>query len=295
MSQIMNKQVSKQTIESAVQRFLWAIIAQRRISENTQQAYMHDLKVFTEFYIVYPGKNLLQDFYSFMKNTNTAAQTIARRLSSTMQFMKFCNQENLMKFDLDDKPKVKVSKTYAPFLETEDLEKMRSVLTSQKQDIRLRAIIEMLYSTGMRISELLGMKVSDLDSMRKDKYVLIKGKGGHERAVFFNEACIKAVEDYLLIEIPGEFVFASRRNQLTRQRVFQLLKDLAMRAGVDASRVSAHAFRHRMLTDLVKGDVDLITVQKIAGHRQIGTTSRYTHVEDHLYEDIVAKHPLGKG
>jgi integrase/recombinase XerD len=89
------------------------------------------------------------------------------------------------------------------------------------------------------------------------------------------------------------FLFqGSLSKPLTRQRIFQLIKNTAKRAGVDCDIVSPHSFRHRMLTDLVEGNADLVSVQKIAGHKQINTTARYIHLDDRVYLDIIEKHPL---
>ncbi len=283
--------------------FLWSIIAQKRLSGNTQKAYEQDLKVFVDFYNKYTGKTLLQDFYIFLKNQNISDSTIARRFSTVIQFMKYCCREkrtefNLDLFDLSNKPNIKLKQTYSTFLETDHLDKIRSVLGRTKSDIRLRAIIEILYSTGLRISELLGLKGSDLTQIELHKRLLITGKGGNQRYVFFNDLSMQKLFEYVSmfnVEHDG-FLFYGRSFNIpiTRQRVFQLLKSVADKAGVDRDVVFPHSFRHRMLTDLVNGNADLISVQKIAGHKKLNTTASYTHVDQRLHEDLAKYHPLSK-
>lgn len=283
----------EKNIAQYAKTFVNELMALKRLSKNTYQAYIQDLEVFKLFMQSNNSKNLLQDFYHFLAGQNIAQATMARRMNTVMQFMEYCNKNKLAKFDLANKPKIKVQKQYAAFMESEDLEKLRNVLTDSKKDIRLAAIIEVLYSTGMRISELLNFRVEELRQVFEKKSLLIKGKGDYLRYIFFNDASIKALEIYIHEYALAEFVFqGSKGKALTRQRVFQMLKEVANRAEVDPDTIFPHSFRHRMLTDLVQGNADLVSVQKIAGHRQINTTAIYTHVEDSLYDDILKYHPV---
>lgn len=289
--------------------FVDSIIAQKRLAFNTKLAYEKDLDCFTEFYNLFLAdnlsNNLLQSFYVFLKDKQLSQATIARRISTVIQFMKYCVSEKVdafdcAKFGIEDKPNIKPKQTYVPFMESEDLNKLRNVLSDSmlsgsKSDLRIATIIEMLYSTGMRISELLALKIECTDEILKNRILLINGKGGHERYVFFNSIAIELLAKYMQVFKlhKNDFLFkGSLSKPLTRQRVFQLLKNIAKKAGVDLAIVSPHSFRHRMLTDLVEGKADLVSVQKIAGHKQINTTARYIHIDDRLYDDIVEKHPL---
>jgi len=301
-----------------IKLFIWSIMAQKRLSVNTKEAYEHDLRLFVNFYNQYIDKhsknsgqkketvksyNLLQDFYLFIKQSEDVSDaTIARRMSTVVQFMKFCLQENRKEFDLalfdtTNKPNIKLKQQYSSFLESAHLQQLRAVLAESKSDIRISAIIEILYSTGLRISELLALKASCVVEINEKRMLLVIGKGGHQRYVFFNTQAIEKLNLYCKIfEVAshGYLFFSKPGRALTRQRIFQLLKELANRAGVDPDVVFPHSFRHRMLTDLVQGSADLISVQKIAGHKQINTTARYTHVEQELYNNVVKHHPLGK-
>lgn len=292
------KNLDKKNNKEYIQLFIQEIMAKKRLSSNTQKAYMQDLKVFIDFFEIYPGNNLLQDFYFFLRNQKVASATIARRMSTVIQFMCYCKENNLISFDITNKMRIKQPKQYAAFMESSDLEKIRNVLGNGKNDIRICAIIEVLYSTGMRIHELLAMKMQDMKQILDTNRLLIIGKGGHQRFVFFSNQAIEKLKIYIeeYVCAGRMFVFASKAKNkaLTRQRVFQMLKDVAKRAEVDPDIVFPHSFRHRMLTDLVNGNADLVSVQKIAGHKQLNTTARYIHIEDSLYEDIAKYHPINK-
>jgi len=293
--------------------------------------------------------------------------------------------ENFGKKYVFDKPKFRLNPLFSPFFELSDLEKMRGILDENSpSDLRLRAIIEVLYSTGLRISELLALKKSDLSAIFGHQALVVRGKGGHERVVFFSEISLEFLKKYVdmffdsvaksegqtikngqnggfyenkplkkhktcQVDKENSYLFFStfglktsnlknpqknfqqnrgenpvenpqknpqkisdeiseeksskilksaknvnKNKPLTRQRVFQLLKNLAIRAELDPDTVFAHAFRHRLLTDLVLNGADLVSVQKIAGHQQIQTTARYTHVEDELFDHLSKFHPLSK-
>lgn len=297
-------------IKDAVNSFVWAWQAEKLLAKNTVDAYLKDLTIFAdflnkEFSITCFEKStsinfneILQKFYLFLKN-NYANATLARRISTAFQFVTFVNNEFFQKDQKIDKPKVKLNNVFTPFLSNEDLDKIRNVLQKDsKSNVRLSAMIEILYSTGMRTSELLRIKIQDIENIIQKKYLLIKGKGENERFVFFNDLSINALTKYINspffinLLINQKFLFGSKAKALSRQRLFQLLKKIALEADVDPEIIFAHGFRHRMLTNLVIGGADLISVQKIAGHKQINTTARYTHIEDYLYDDILKNHPI---
>jgi integrase/recombinase XerD len=263
-----------------------------RLSKNTIEAYTSDLILFIEFFKKNQIDCILENFFIFLSE-KYAASSIRRKMTVASQFISFLKTEDVLvgNFDL---PKIKLPNQYSPFFSSEDFEKMRSVFTDSPQDTRLRAFIEFLYSTGCRISEALSIKMPINEAL--DSGVLeISGKGQKKRHVFFNDQCVFWLKKYIEIRSnfgSSNFLWTSRQSVLSRQRVFQMLKDLAIKSEVDASVVFPHAFRHRILTDLVKNGANLMAVQSIAGHRKIDTTARYTHIEDYLYEDIEKHHSL---
>ena len=287
-------------MKKTVEFFIWALKSEKRISFNTQKAYLQDLNCFLSFLNNMENfETILEDYFVYLKKFKFASSTISRRMITVIQFLNFCKKENLYNINLNDKPKIIVEKIYSIFLTTQDQEKL---ILSLNQDLgdnfhnsRLLFIIETLYSTGLRVSELLNLKMHDVDDIFNQKSLIIVGKGGAKRIVFFNEASINALKKYLRVKVStGEYILNSGKTHLSRQRIFQMLKDLALKANVDPCVVFPHSFRHRLLTDLVKKGADLVSVQKIAGHKQISTTEKYTHVEDYLYDEIKKYHPLCK-
>lgn len=280
--------------------FLWSLKGERRIAKNTQLAYKQDLDDFLNFIKSQNNvEQILQKFFEVLNEKQLKPATVQRKMIVINQFLEFCQEEKLIEININDKPKIKIDKNFSPFLETGDIDKIRKRLEQKntKEEIRLSAIVEVLYSTGLRISELLKIKYKDYKEIVETKSLIIQGKGQRERIVFFNKRALEGLEIYVKIREEfgkSEFLWASRNKHLTRQRVFQLLKNLAQECAIDEKKMFPHSFRHRLLTDLVKGGADLISVQAIAGHKQINTTERYTHIEDYLYADLQKFHPLSK-
>jgi integrase/recombinase XerD len=172
--------------------------------------------------------------------------------------------------------------------------------------IRLSCIVEMLYASGLRISELVSLPLAAV--ARAPRFVHIRGKGGRERLAPLGGAGREALEDYLAVRdefLPvgrvgnaARYLFPSRgvEGHLTRRRCHQLLKELAVRAGIDPERMSPHVLRHAFATHLVEGGADLRSVQTMLGHADIATTQIYTHVaQERLKRTVETAHPLARG
>ncbi|HCO99994.1 MAG TPA: recombinase XerD, partial [Rhodospirillaceae bacterium] len=166
---------------------------------------------------------------------------------------------------------------------------------------RLRALVELCYATGMRVSELVGLPLASL--LRDPEVLIVRGKGDKERMVPLSMPARDAVRDYLAIRdafvsegTTNPYLFAGHADKhLTRQRVFQLFKNLAESACLDPRKVSPHVLRHAFATHLLHHDADLRTVQKMLGHADISTTQIYTHVLDERMRRLVAEHhPLAR-
>jgi integrase/recombinase XerD len=164
-------------------------------------------------------------------------------------------------------------------------------------------MIELLYASGLRISELLALPLASL--LRDPAYLIVKGKGGKERLAPLNDAARAAVKAYLparpaffprtVKESPWLFPSRGAGGRLTARRMAQLLDEAAAAAGIDPERVSPHVLRHAFATHLLEGGADLRAVQTLLGHADIATTQIYTHVaDDRLREVVQTKHPLGR-
>jgi integrase/recombinase XerD len=246
--------------------------------------------------------------------TELAASSQARRLSALRQFYGFLFAEDIRPdnpTDAVDSPRA--VRPLPKILSAADMEAMIQAATLQAaqnaEGKRLLAVVEILYAAGLRVSELAGLPLAAVKG--KEGFVLVRGKGGKERLAPMNFAAHAAVKNYL--DVRAEFLpekltpqrlaraerylFCSRGAQgfLTRQRLHQLLKGLALKAGLDPAKVSPHVLRHAFATHLVEGGADLRSVQTLLGHADIATTQIYTHVaRDHLSKVMQSAHPLAK-
>ncbi|MEM9123421.1 MAG: tyrosine-type recombinase/integrase, partial [Pseudomonadota bacterium] len=184
----------------------------------------------------------------------------------------------------------------------------RARVTGDPESLRLRALIEILYATGLRVSELVSLPLSAAESASRaeDPVLIIRGKGNRERMVPIGETALTALSDYLGVretflpksKAPSEetvYLFPSRGREghLTRQRFGQILKELASAAGLDTSKVSPHSLRHAFASHLLARGADLRAVQQMLGHADISTTQIYTHVLAERLRDVVTtSHPL---
>ena len=156
---------------------------------------------------------------------------------------------------------------------------------------RLCALVELLYGSGLRASELVGLERHAIDPTRP--YAIIRGKGGRERLVPIGRAALDAVARHMERLAPdARWLFPSGRSHLTRVRLFQLVKALATLAGLDQAKVSPHVLRHAFATGLLEGGADLRALQTMLGHADIATTQIYTHVDARRLAETVRKHPL---
>ncbi|MDA0703377.1 MAG: site-specific tyrosine recombinase XerD, partial [Proteobacteria bacterium] len=302
--------------------FLEMMAAERGAARNTIEAYRRDLGDFAAFLARRGGApeaaagDDLRAYLADLDRRAYGARTIARRLSALRQFHRFLVSEGVRPDDPTQQIDAPRRARPLPKILTEE-EVGRILDAAQRmagpEGLRLVALMELLYATGMRVSELVGMPVSALD--REGRFILIRGKGDKERLIPITASARAAVEAYLAVRarhMPGKgapggaagssgeraggkWLFPSRGSQghLTRQRFAQLLKDLAVAAGIVPSRVSPHVLRHAFATHLLNHGADLRSVQRMLGHADISTTQIYTHVLDERLKSLVNEgHPL---
>jgi integrase/recombinase XerD len=303
-------------------RFIEMLSAEKGAADNTRQAYTRDLDDFVGFLATRRRKALTDavsaDISAYLRaaaEAGLAASSRARRLSAIRQLFKFLATEGVITDDPASRltgpkrarplPRTLSAAEVERLIETARLRIEPSTGRERVRALRLYALIEMLYATGMRVSELVTLPRSVL---RGDARVLfIKGKGGRERMVPLNRAAQAALERYLNVGfedgvapmLKTKWLFASRgaEGHLTRQRLGQELKALATEAGLDPDRVSPHVLRHAFASHLLDRGADLRSVQQLLGHADISTTQIYTHVlEERLKQVVFEHHPLaGKG
>ncbi len=301
--------------------FLDCMAAERGASRNTCQAYAADLRDLTVFLArrgISPGRATTDDLRAYLadlagrpgrKGASTTPRTAARRLSSLRQFFRFLVSEGRR---IDDPSAVLDNPSLGrplPKLLTE--QEVTTLLRAAAADpepegMRATALLETLYATGLRVSELVGLPLSALSG--DGRVLRVRGKGDKERMVPLSDPACEALAAYLpnrgLFLGPGEtavtrrFVFPSptaRSGHLTRQRFGQILKALAVAAGIDPARVSPHVVRHAFATHLLTRGADLRIVQKLLGHADISTTQIYTHIAgEALVRLVETVHPLAR-
>ena len=294
------------------------LVAERGASANTQEAYARDLsKVAAQ--LASKGRSLpnaseddLRACLVGMAEPDSP-RTAARRLSALRQYYRFLVSDGLRA----DNPASSIDspmlgRPIPKLLSEEDVLALLDAADRRSTDperrpegLRLLALLEALYATGLRVTELVSLPLSAI--ARDGRALTVLGKGNKERVVPLSEPAAVAIAAYLpvrgLFVPPGRpasavrYLFPSRvakSGHLTRQRFAQLLKDLAIDAGLSPSRVSPHVLRHAFATHLLNHGADLRSVQKMLGHADIATTQIYTHVLDEQLAEIVATHhPLG--
>ncbi|WP_081604767.1 site-specific tyrosine recombinase XerD [Micavibrio aeruginosavorus] len=315
----------KPKLHPLVDSFLDMLTTERGAAMNTRQAYWRDLADFSLYLRDKASKEIvdasndeiksyLRDLGDKMhvKGQNTAqiaTRTVARRLSALRQFYRYLVSENIRKDDPTSAiESPKQGRTLPKTLSESEVSNLikAAAIGGGADSLRLVCLLEMLYATGLRVSELVGLPLSSINDDRQ--FLMVEGKGGRERMVPLSEPAQKSLEKYLDVRqqfvasddkgTQGQWLFPSRTSEsghLTRQRFAQLLKDLADTAGIDADRVSPHILRHAFATHLLNNGADLRAVQKMLGHADIATTQIYTHiVGEKAKKTVEEKHPLGQ-
>ncbi|HBH26188.1 MAG TPA: recombinase XerD [Rhodospirillaceae bacterium] len=296
---------------------------ERGAAVNTRQAYFRDLADFSKFLKEALDKDVDtatgDDIRAYMKHlsqkthskggkeTSIATRTIARRVSALRQFYRYLVSEDLRTDDPTSDVESPKQVRSLPKILTEDevTALIQSAARGEKvHSVRLVALLEIIYATGMRVSELVGLPLSAVGE--DTRYLIVGGKGDRERMAPLTDPARDALMAYLAVRerfIGGDTVaqqekwlFPSRTSgngHLTRQRFAQLLKDLSQQAGLPEGKVSPHVLRHAFATHLLARGADLRSVQKMLGHADIATTQIYTHVlPEDLKKAVEDKHPL---
>lgn len=289
--------------------FLEMLAAERGAAALTLEAYRRDLADFDGFLkggsIAKAGADEVRGYLQRLDATGMAPRTAARRLSALRQFFKFLLVEGLRADDptsVIDAPRQgrPLPKVLSEGEVTRLIEAARR--DESPEGLRLSAMLELLYASGLRVSELVALPLGTVS--RGERAVIVRGKGDKERMVPLGEQALQAVRDYLTVRplflVKGQasrWLFPSRAasGHLTRMRCGQLLKDLAVKAAVDPGKLSPHVLRHAFATHLLSHGADLRSVQQMLGHADISTTQIYTHVDvERLTALVTTHHPLAR-
>jgi integrase/recombinase XerD len=299
------------SLPEQAEAFLEMMSVERNAAANTLAAYGRDLKDAHAFLsdrggLTGAGADAVEAWFADLGRRGLSPATAARRRSAVRQFYRFCLGEGWRTDDPSrriDAPKQ--GRPLPKVLSRDEVDRIIAAAGARdgRQGLRLACMVELLYASGLRVSELLALR---LDALARDPaYLIVKGKGGKERLAPLNDAARKAVKAYLEVR-PGflpkgdaanPWLYPSRGagGRLTTRRFAQLLDEAAVGAGVDPEKVSPHVLRHAFATHLLEGGADLRVVQTLLGHADISTTQVYTHVMGERLREVVEKaHPLAR-
>lgn len=316
----------KPDLHPLVDSFLDMLTTERGAALNTRHAYWRDLADVSLFLREKRNSDVnkasTDDLKAYLKDlsdkthskgpnkSKIAVRTVARRLSALRQFYRFLVSENVRQDDPTSTiESPKQGRTLPKTLTEGEVDTLIKTAATggSAESVRLVCLLEMLYATGLRVSELVGLPMSAIGDGQQ--FLMVSGKAGRDRMVPLSDPAQKAVKAYLAVRTQffgtdeqkvrqERWLFPSRTSDsghLTRQRFAQLLKDLARNAGMEEGRVSPHILRHAFATHLLSNGADLRSVQKMLGHADIATTQIYTHiVGDKLKKTVKEKHPLAK-
>lgn len=296
---------------SYIQGYKAFLRIEKSLSENSIEAYLRDISRLTEYLEINELElspkqvttDVLRDFLQWLNQIGLSQTTQARFVSALKGFFTYLIIEQETEINpakLLDAPKI--PRHLPDVLTVEEINSLVAVIDlSKPEGHRNKAIIETLYGLGLRVSELVNLKISDL--FLDEQYVRITGKGNKQRLVPFGKKTAKEIQLYLQYERKKtnadkqyqNHVFLNRRGKaLSRVMIFTIIKNLTKLAGI-TKNISPHSFRHSFATHLIEGGADLRAVQDMLGHRSISTTEIYTHLDKHYLKQIINEfHPFAK-
>lgn len=280
-----------------LESFLEMMSVERGSSLNTLESYRRDLSDFAENTKAGMEDCTEKDIAKYMESLagrGFSPRTRARRLSALKQFFLYLYVEKIRKDNpCADIDAPKIGRSLPKFLSEKEVDKLLEVAA---EDLRLTAMLEVLYASGLRVSELIALKKNSIRNEGGDFFLIVKGKGDKERIVPVGGKAIAALKAYAFSkENKTIWLFPSGKSHITRQRFGQLLKDLSIKAHIDPEKLSPHVLRHSFASHLLAHGADLRLVQELLGHEQIATTQIYTHVQNTKLNKLVNDHhPLAK-
>ncbi len=302
--------INKEPLFYEIKEFVLHLMGEKMLSSNTAKSYETDLNKYCEYLkkyrniidIIDISKDDIEAYLITLKKNGFTSASIARKLTAIKKFHAFCLNEI---DDIKDDPAKLISSSkkevHLPeVLTIEEIEMLINAIdTTTEVGIRNKAIIETLYCTGMRISELTELKLSQIQLNRK--YLIAYGKGQKERICQLGDEAILALRKYITeirikwVHVPTDLCFLNYQGKhLSRNYLFKYIKELAVKAGIN-KEISPHTLRHSFATHLLQNDVSLRVVQEMLGHENISTTQIYTHIEnEHLKQVYMKAHPMSE-
>ena len=281
--------------EVQVDKFLFFLKVELNYSELTIKSYQLDL---TDFFRFIESKKInyltitnhdVRGYLKYLDSCNLKNSTISRRISTLRTFYNYLVDENIVENNVFHNVKnPKIEKKLPNYLNYNEMEELlESIDISTSEGLKRRLLIEMFYSTGCRVSEMINVKISDIDFTNKT--IRIMGKGSKERIVYFGDYASKYLDNYLSKVKCDKYLFTNKKGEkLTINEVEQIVKDIMKHISIK-THVTPHTLRHTFATHLLNNGADIKTVQELLGHANLSTTGIYTHVSSDRLKDIYFK------
>lgn len=281
--------------EVQVDKFLFFLKSELNYSELTIKSYQLDL---TDFFGYIESKKInyltitnhdVRGYLKYLDSCNLKNSTISRRISTLRTFYNYLVDENIVENNVFHNVKnPKLEKKLPNYLNYNEMEELlESIDISTTEGLEKRLLIEMFYSTGCRVSEMINVKINDIDFTNKT--IRIMGKGSKERIVYFGDYASKYLDNYLSKVKCDKYLFTNKKGEkLTINEVEQIVKDIMKHISIK-THVTPHTLRHTFATHLLNNGADIKTVQELLGHANLSTTGIYTHVSSDRLKDIYFK------
>lgn len=280
---------------------------ERKLSIETVSSYVGDINIFITFLnrlsieISEINYEVINEYITFISNLNLSAKTMHRKFSSLRSFNKFLVREKVVKNDFTSQIEFpKLGELLPNYLTVEEVDLLLDFEVKNKNDFRNKAMLELMYSSGIRVSEIINIKLNDINLEHLS--VKIRGKGNKERIAMFGEYARDCIFDYLsnyreefLKNKNSEYLFVNiHAKQISRQSFWKIIKSIAKKQGLRAEGISPHVLRHSFATHMIENGAELRVLQEMLGHSDISTTQRYTHLNikyleeqyNQVFEDI---------
>jgi len=303
----------KNKINEIIENFVSTKVLDKGITSNSITAYKKDLNLFTnwclnnQISLIEVQKKDINFYIHFLKEKNLNSSSINRKLSVIKSFYDYLNQINLINLnELKTIVTQKLEKNLPKLLSEKEIlhliDKSKEMYvknpTKNISYLRIQVILEILYSTGLRISELLNIKINQVANIKDKLY--INGKGNKQRLVIFNKNALDLLKNWISIMIKNNknknsYLFENIHNikVISRQQIYKDLKKLALKANTDVEKLSPHSIRHSFASHMLNRGADLRSIQKLLGHSDISTTEIYTQVRQNRLKGLVNNiHPL---
>lgn len=290
-------------VAGGIDEYLAALAAERGLSPNTISAYRRDLGAYADFLAgAAPSGERAEAWMASLHDRGLAPSTIARKLAAVRGMHRFLVAEDAAAEDptvLIDSPR-QTDRLPKALTVDQMFALLEGPPAADDVGIRDRSVLEVMYASGCRVSELTALDVAHLDL--EDRTALVTGKGGKQRFVPLGQAAIDATHAWLRVRnswdppsVEPALYLSTRRRRLNRQAVWRIVRSAAVAAGLKVEEVTPHVLRHSAATHMVEGGADLRSVQEILGHARISTTQVYTRVTpDHLREVYISAHPRSR-